>query len=55
MNGNTEITNNHTFNESVIEYELLPFQHYQLTAIVKNLKNKTKATYNTTICKQQIQ
>ena len=54
MNGNTEITDYHSVNENVIEYCLSPFQYYQLTAIVKNHRNKTKETYYTTICKQHL-
>ena len=47
----TEVTDIINKTEHVIEYKLSPFRHYELTAVVKNLRGKTKATYNTSICK----
>ncbi|XP_019856812.1 PREDICTED: uncharacterized protein LOC109585258 [Amphimedon queenslandica] len=47
MDGSTEVTDIINETDHIIEFKLLPFRHYELTAVVKNLRGKTKATYNT--------
>ena len=51
MDGNTEVTDIIDETEQTIEFKLSPFRHYELTAVVKNLRDKTRATYSTSICK----
>ena len=53
MDGNTEVTDIDE-TEQTIEFKLSPFRHYELTAVVKNLRGKTRATYNTSICKNDL-
>ncbi|XP_019856802.1 PREDICTED: uncharacterized protein LOC109585247 [Amphimedon queenslandica] len=49
MDGNTEVTDIIDETDHMIGFKLSPFRHYELTAVVKNLRGKTKATYNTSI------
>ena len=53
MNGSTEVLNHYTANKNkeTIEYDLLPFQHYQLTMQVKSLKDNVEDSLNINICK----
>ena len=48
------ITDIITATEHIIEFKLLSFRHYELTAVVKNLRGKTRATYSTSICKNEL-
>ncbi|XP_019857477.1 PREDICTED: uncharacterized protein LOC100638693 [Amphimedon queenslandica] len=49
MNGNTEVTDIINETEHIIEFKLSPFRHYELTAVVKNFRDKTRATCSTSI------
>ena len=54
MDGNTEVTYIITATEHIIEFKLSPFRHYELTAVIKNLRGKIRATYDTSICKKNL-
>uniref|UniRef100_A0A1X7T1R8 Uncharacterized protein n=1 Tax=Amphimedon queenslandica TaxID=400682 RepID=A0A1X7T1R8_AMPQE len=49
MDGSTEVTDIISETDHIIEFKLSPFRHYELTAVVKNLRGKTKATYDASI------
>ncbi|XP_019857016.1 PREDICTED: uncharacterized protein LOC109585391 [Amphimedon queenslandica] len=51
MDGNTEVTDIINETDHIIRFKLSPFRRYELTAVVENLRGKTRATYNTSICK----